>query len=106
MADIISSVTDEDAFTKDQLLLYYLHGNPKLLYHPYTEDLIQAKTDNEIEAAIEKLNVGVIILPEDGIDYHDYSLLPFWEYINQNYSKITPEEGGYSSDNIIFYRRN
>lgn len=106
MADIISSVTDGDVFTHDQVLLFYLNGTPKLLYHPYAEDLIQAKTNEEIAAAIEKLNIGAILLPENGLDYHDYSLLPFWNYINdQNYfSQITPEEGEYASNKIIFYK--
>ena len=106
IADIADSLTDGDVFTRNQVLLYYLHGTPKLLYHPYTEDLIQAKTDDEIEAAIEKLNVGAILLPESGLDYHDYSLLPFWEYINNSdsFSRITPEEGGYDRDYIIFYK--
>ena len=100
MADIAASVTDGDVFTRNQVILYYLHGTPKLLYHMYTEDLIQAKTDAEIETALVKLNVGAILLPENGLDYHDYSLLPFWDYINENFSQIKNEETGY----VIFYR--
>lgn len=106
MADIVASITDGDAFTRDQVLLLYLHGTPKLLYHPYTEELIQAKTNEEIENAMEKLNVGVILLPENGIDHHNYSLLPFWDYINNsdNFSKIMPEEREDTSNKIIFYK--
>lgn len=102
LADTVASVTDGNVFTRNQVILYYLHGTPKLLYHMYTEDLIQAKADAEIEAALEKLNVGAILLPEDGLDYHDYSLLPFWDYINQNenFSQIKNEDNGY----VIFYR--
>ena len=72
------------------------------MYHMYTEDLIQAKTNAEIETALDKLNVGAILLPENGLDYHDYSLLPFWDYINENenFSQIKNEETGY----VIFYR--
>lgn len=101
LADIAASVTDGDGFTDNQILLYYLHGTPKLLFHMYSEDLIQAKTDNEIEAALEKLNVGAIILPENGLDYHDYSLLSFWDYINENenFSQIKKEGTNY----VIFY---
>lgn len=84
--------TDEfkgDIFTNDQVLLYHLSRNqslrhPKLLYHIYAKDLIQAKTDAEIEEAIFKLNIGIIILPQNGGEYHDYSLLPFWKYINES----------------------
>ena len=84
--------TDEfkgDIFTNDQVLLYHLYRNqslrhPKLLYHIYAKDLIQAKTDAEIEEAIFKLNIGIIILPQNGVAYHDYSLLPFWKYINES----------------------
>lgn len=102
LADTVASVTDGNVFTRNQVILYYLHGTPKLLYHMYTEDLIQAKTDAEIEAALEKLNVGAILLPENGVDHHDYSLLPFWDYINENenFSQIKNEESGY----VIFYR--
>ncbi|RKM57866.1 hypothetical protein D6855_12510 [Butyrivibrio sp. CB08] len=106
IANIVDTVTDGDAYTHDQLLLLYLHGSPKLLYHPCVEELIQAKTDSEIENAIDNLNVGAIIIPADGIDYHDYSLLPFWDYINDNanFKKITPQDGGYSLDKVIYYR--
>lgn len=102
LADMVTSVTDGNVFTQNQVLLYYLHGTPKLLYHMYAEDLIQAKTDAEIEAALEKLNVGAILLPKNGLEYHDYSLLPFWDYINENenFSRIRSEETGY----VIFYR--
>lgn len=99
LADTVAVVTDGNIFTCNQVLLYYLHGTPKLLYHMYTEDLIQAKTDAEIEIALKKLNVGAILLPENGLDYHDYSLLPFWDYINKNFSQIKKEESGY----VIFY---
>lgn len=103
LADAVASVTDENVFTDNQVILYYLHGTPKLLYHMYTEDLIQAKTDAEIKDAIEKLNVGAILLPENGLDYHDYSLLPFWDYINdedKGFKQLKKEETGY----VIFYR--
>lgn len=102
LADMVASVTDRNVFMQKQQILYYLHGTPKLLYHMYAEDLIQAKTDAEIEDALEKLNVGAILLPENGLDYHDYSLLPFWDYINENenFSRIRSEETGY----VIFYR--
>ena len=78
-----------DIFTNDQVLLYHLARNkslrqPKLLYHIYAKDLIQAKTDIEIEEAISNLNIGIIILPQNGVGYHDYSLLPFWKYINES----------------------
>lgn len=107
IADIISSVTDGDAFTRDQVLLLYLHGTPRLLYHPYAEDLIQAKMDEEIEVAVEKLNIGAIILPQNGLDNHDYSLLPFWDYINNsdNFSQIGSEDRDDTVDKTIFYRK-
>lgn len=100
LADMVASVTDRNVFMRKQQILYYLHGTPKLLYHMYAEDLIQAKTDAEIEDALEKLNVGAILLPENGLDYHDYSLLPFWDYINENFKQIKSEETGY----VIFYQ--
>ncbi|MBD5551434.1 MAG: hypothetical protein HDQ96_09690 [Lachnospiraceae bacterium] len=102
LADTAASVTDGNVFTRNQVILYYLHGTPKLLDHIYTEDLIQAKTDTEIEAALEKLDVGAILLPGNGVDYHDYSLLPFWDYIheNENFGQIKNEKNGY----VIFYR--
>ena len=102
LADIVTSLTDRNVFISKQQILYYLPGTPKLLYHMYAEDLIQAKTDTEIEVALEQLNVGAILLPEDGLDYHDYSLLPFWDYIhkNENFSQIKHEKTGY----VIFYR--
>lgn len=106
IADLAAAVTDGSVFTRNQVVLYYLHGLPKLLYHPYSESLIQARTDEEVAQAVEELNIGAILLPKSGIDYHDYSLLPFWDYINnsEHFSQITPEEGGYSSDIVIFYR--
>lgn len=80
----ISEITDGDVFTNNEVLLAHLSGNPKLLFHMYAEELIQAKTEEEIETAFTNLNVGAILLPPDGLDYHDYSLLPFWGYINQS----------------------
>ncbi|RKM57865.1 hypothetical protein D6855_12505 [Butyrivibrio sp. CB08] len=106
IADIVSDKTRGDVYTRDQVLLLYLHGTPKLLYHPVSEDLIQAKTETEIADAIEKLNVGAVILPEDGVDNYDFSLLPFWEYINNNehFSKIRTEDRQGEVDKVIFYR--
>ena len=103
LADQLESLTDGDVFTNNQILVYYLHGNPKLLFHVYTEELIQAKTDAEIEQAMNNLNVGAIVLPESGLDYHDYSLLPFWKYINydDSFLKYKDEGTGY----VIFYRK-
>lgn len=102
LADTVLSLTDGDVFTRNQVILYYLHGTPKLLYHIYAEELIQAKTDEEIERAMDNLNVGAILLPESGVDYHDYSLLPFWDYINEDdsFTRIPDEESGY----VIFLR--
>lgn len=103
LANDVASVTRGGVFTSNQVILYYLQDTPKLLYHIYTEDLIQAKTDGEIEAALGKLNIGAILLPENGLDYHDYSLLPFWKYINEDssFSQIKHEESGY----MIFYNK-
>lgn len=94
LAILAESVTDGDVFAESQNLLFFLHGTPKLLFHMYSEDLIQAKSDDEIEAALDKLNVGAILLPPSGCDYHDYSLLPFWKYINdeENFTQITQED--------------
>lgn len=100
---------DGDVFTFNQIILYYsMTDNAKLLYHKYTKSLIQAKTDEEIKAAIEKLNVGTVILPNDGCDYHDYSLLPFWKYINdeKNFGKITFDRPVNKRKNyVIFYNK-
>lgn len=99
-----SALTEANVFTHNEVLAYYIQENPKLLYHIYTEELIQAKTEAEIEKAMEKLNVGAILLPSTGKDYIDYSLLPFWKYINENenFIKIPDEKSGY----VIFYRNN
>lgn len=97
LANTVASLTEGDVFTNNQVLLYYLHGTPKLLYHIYSEQLIQAKTDAEVEKAMDDLNIGAILLPESGLEYHDYSLLPFWKYINENESfrRVLDEESGY-----------
>lgn len=102
LADTVASLTDGDVFTNNQVVLYYLHGTPKLLYHIYSEELIQAKSDAEIGKAMDDLNTGAILLPESGLDYHDYSLLPFWEYIHEDgsFSQVLDERSGY----VIFYR--
>lgn len=83
-AELADAVTEGNVFVQNQVLLYYLHGTPKLLYHQYSEPLIQAKNDREVEAAIKCLGLGAVILPENGLDYHDYSLLPFWYYVKES----------------------
>ena len=105
LADNVSKLTDKYVLTRDQVIAYYLINNPKLLYHPYSEDLIQAKSDAEIKRAIDNLNVGAILLPENGIDYHNYSLLPFWNYINddEKFKKVIPEERTDETKVVIFY---
>lgn len=105
IADIAANITDGDLFLENQILLYYLHGTPKLLYHPYSETLIQAKTDDEIAAAMETLNIGAIILPEDGLEYHNYSLLPFWDYINDesHFIKLKLQDTLPNEKWVIFY---
>lgn len=102
LADTVANLTDGNVFTANQVILYYLHGTPKLLYHVNSEDLIQAKTDDEIEYAMNELNLGAILLPENGLDYLDYSLLPFWKYINedQSFAHVVDKNTGY----VIYYR--
>ncbi len=95
IADKIESISEGDAFVQRQPLLYYLHGTPKLLFHIYSEPLIQAKTYKEIDEAIDVLNVGAIVLPASGCeDYIDYSLLPFWEYIQEEFICYSSENFG------------
>lgn len=108
IAEIVEAVSEGDAFVYSEVLLYYLKGTPKLLFHLYSEELIQAKTDEEIQSAVDKLNIGAIILPESGLEYHDYSLLPFWRYINESeeFGMITQEERGGNQDYVIYYRKN
>lgn len=74
---------ERQVYVDDQVLAYYCNCDAKLLYHSIAEPLIQAKTDEEIETALEKLNIGVIVLNVESM-YHDYSLLPMWEYINNS----------------------
>ena len=107
IGNIAAEISDGDAFVYSEILLYYLKGNPKLLFHPYSEELIQAKTYEEIQRAVDKLNAGTIILPASGFEYHDYSLLPFWEYINESdeFGMISQEERGGSQDYVIYYRK-
>lgn len=105
ISSLLVSLTDGNIFTRNQALLYYLPGTPKLLYHSYSEALIQAKTPDEIQTALKNLDVGAIILPQDGLDYHDYSLLPFWDYINtsEDFERITQEDRQDSIPYTIFY---
>lgn len=107
IGDIAAEASDGDAFVYNQVLLYYLKGNPRLIFHQYSEDLLQAKSEEEIQAAVDKLNIGTIILPASGLEYHDYSLLPFWKYINENdnFGMITQEERGGNLDYVIYYRK-
>ncbi|MBR2674867.1 MAG: hypothetical protein IKE52_05375 [Mogibacterium sp.] len=104
IADRAARATHGSVFTQDQALLFYLHGNPKLLYHINAEDLIQAKTEEEIKAAIEKLNIGAIVLPPNGLSYHDYALLPFWEYIISDESFGQIDMKWIDREVIIFYQ--
>ena len=97
LADKVDLLTDGDVFTNNQVILYYLHGTPKLLVHPYCMDLIQAKTNYEIEKALDDLHVAALLLPTTGygIDARDYSTLPFWYYINssETFEKIEDTGG-------------
>lgn len=70
-----------EVYVDDQILAYYCDCDAKLLYCPIAEPLIQAKTNDEIEKALAGLNIGVIVLNVENM-YHDYSLLPMWDYIN------------------------
>ncbi len=105
---IVEKISDRDTFVYNEALLYYLKGTPKLLFHSYSEELLQAKTDEEIRRAVERLNIGAIILPSSGMEYHDYSLLPFWRYINDSneFGMITQEERAGSLDYVIYYYKN
>lgn len=73
--------SEREVYVDDQILAYYCDCDAKLLYHPIAEPLIQAKTEEEIKNALARLNIGFIILDVDNM-YHDYSLLPLWDYIN------------------------
>lgn len=107
IGDIAEEISEGDVFVYSEVLLYYLKGTPKLLFHPYSEDLMQAKTDEEIQLAVDRLNIGAIILPSSGLEYHDYSLLPFWRYINESdeFGMITQEERGGNQDYVIYYKK-
>ena len=101
IADKLSLMTTGDVFVDNQMQMYYLHGTPKLLFHMYSEELIQAKTDEEVQKAINNLNIGAIVLPGDGLLHKDYSLLPFWDYINnRNNAEIIPVEGTLREDGV------
>ena len=91
IAGKVDELTNGDAFVDAQLLLYYLHGNPKLLFHVYSESLIQAKTEQEIKQALHSLRVGAIVLQTGG---GKYSLLPLWDYINEEFICISSTEFG------------
>lgn len=106
IADVADAVEDGDVFTANRVLLYYLHGTPKLLYHNMSEPLIQAKTDEEIEAALDEMNVGAIILPRNGKKYHDYACLPFWDYLQRS-ERVDPVPlgGDEPGDQVLFVIR-
>ncbi len=101
LADKVARLSDGDVFTNNQVILNNLHGTPKLFLHPYCTELIQAKTNLEIENALSNLHVGAILFPTSGygIDARDYSSLPFWEYINNSeyFEKYIDDSGSIQS---------
>lgn len=77
--------TDGNVFIDSRPVLYYIKRNPRLLSHMLAESLIQAKTWDEIEKAVCDLQVGAIVLPFNGKGGCDYTLLPFWDYIQEEF---------------------
>lgn len=99
VATRVEELSTGDAFDWAQTRVYYHHGTPKILFHMYSESLIQAKTEQEIKEALHNLRVGTILLGRGGIGRVDYSLLPFWDYINEEFICISSTEFG---DCVIF----
>ncbi len=102
LADRLDSEVDGNVFTQNQAILYYLHGTPKLIYHPISEELVQARTEDEIKAAMSNLNVGAFVFSERGM-HADFSQLPFWKYIDNSdiaiKEKVDLEDG---IDTVVF----
>lgn len=74
-----SCATTGDVFTDDQIIAYYSETPPRLLFDIYARPLLIAETDEEIEAALRELQAQVFVFK--GEASYDYSLLPFYAYI-------------------------
>lgn len=70
---------DGNVFVNEQILCYYFDRPAKLLLQMNARPLLIAQTDEEIEAALAALNARVFVF--DWLEYHDFSLLPFYEYL-------------------------
>lgn len=81
---------DGEIYVQHEVFAYYFHKNPKLLYHPISRELMIAKNQEEVEKAIEDLNISVITF-HPSMGRYDYELLPFYDYLENspNVEKMT-----------------
>lgn len=84
LEDVIQELpVDKRLLIEDSRFNYYLNNRGILIYSQPTWNLLQAKSEGEVQAALQRLNIGAVLLQETNIrDWWDQ--LPMLSYLNDS----------------------
>lgn len=108
ITEIASSyATDGDIFAGEDIIAAYFDEPPKILYDYYARPILIANNDDEIEAAIDELNIQVFVFNTLAYRYHYYEVLPFYDYLQTSENVIYEhyDENGVDADIYIVNKK-
>ncbi len=88
--DILANYhTTGNIFVSDQMVQYFFRIPTKLGFVDYNHSILAAKTYEEVEAAIDSLDMEVFVfcyndVDSRGISRYNYDVLPFYDYLNNS----------------------
>lgn len=98
-----SYATDGDIFVGEQIVAAYFDNPPKILYDYYAKPILIANDDDEIEKALDELNIQIILFNTLSDTYH-YDALPFYQYLQTSENVISKQyekDGMYANIYIV-----
>ncbi len=98
-----SYATDGDIFVGEQIVAAYFDNPPKILYDYYAKLILIANDDDEIEKALDELNIQIILFNTLSDTYH-YDALPFYQYLQTSENVISKQyekDGMYANIYIV-----
>lgn len=82
--DIINNYhTTGNIFVSDQILGYFFRIPTKLGFTDFNHPILVANNVDEIEAAIDELNIETFVFSYQD-DYYHYDVLPFYDYLQKS----------------------
>ena len=101
-----SYATGGDIFAGEQVVAAYFKTPSKILFDDYARPILAAVTEEEIEAAIDRLDAQIFVFNWK-CDYYRYDALPFYQYLQESGSvtRLSFSSGGRWSEVYVVDER-